>query len=627
MLVLGGRSLTFQIKNITLYKSGIGFFIGKCSKKEFILPINENDVDDILKSLSVDGLKSVTFSASEGKDSIKRKIGMDIDVESAFISFSKHLVGLTVEIETDKIHRGKVLGIDFLLIDDLDDEESGVDVLIIQEKNTVQHLPISRIKRIKILNETIQKDLEVFLELEASTRKAGVTNLTVISTKEDASIQWVAPVSAWRLSYRVQYSQEKNSTDFTGIAIVDNTTGIDWEKIKLLLVTGRPVSFRYDLHSPHYVDRPWISREETGISPLLAQAAVRRSDARKKSDQYGRGHSEPSPKALTTSGLSLEGRLGWDISRDVMKTVSVASQEELAATVTYQVTKPVTINRSESSLIPLFNKSMKGELCVVIRDDRIEDGMDAILFSKDLDLEKGVATVHIDDIFAGDAMIVRGTDYIAFRINQDISTISSVEQTSKTLSVSVKKNLLYQKFSKIATYNFKFLNIADKKISIVLEIGKLEEYKPKTKPIKETANYYRYKFDLEPGSSEKIFTFTKIHLKSLYVRDLSEDVVNDMIKDGILDDKNERLVLKIFANLRKITQKENELVAIESEIDWEYTNQERLRENIIVLQKILQATERDSYIERLKDSEKHLEGLESEKKELTADIKKLRTKI
>ena len=619
--------MTFQINNITLYKSGIGYFTGKCTKKEFILPVNENDIDDILKSLSVDGLKSVTFSASEGKDSIKEKIGINIDAESAFISFSKHLIGLTVEIETDKIYKGKVIGIDFLLIDDLEDEEDGIDVLIIQDKNTILHLPISRIKRIKILDDTIQKDLEVFLDLEASTRKIGVTNLTVLTTKEDASIQWVAPVSAWRLSYRVQYSQEKSSTDFTGIAIVDNITGIDWDKIILQLVTGRPVSFKHDLHTPHYVDRPWISREETGISPLLAQASVKRSDLRKKSDQYGRGRREPLPKASTTSGMSLEGRLGWDISRDVMKTVSAASQEELAATVTYQVTKPVTINRSESSLIPLFNKSMKGELCVVIRDDRIEDGMDAILFSKDLDLEKGVATIHIDDIFAGDAMIVRGTDYIAFRINQDINTIKSVEQTSKIVSVSVKKNLMYQKHSEIATYNFKFLNIADKKMPIVFEIGKLDEYKPKTKPIKETANYYRYKFDLEPGSSEKIFTFTKIVLTSLYVRNLSEDVVKDMIKEGVLDDKNERLVLKIFANLRKITQKENELNTIENEIDWEYSNQERLRDNIIVLQKILQAAERDSYIERLKISEKHLEDLESEKKKLTVEIKKLKLKI
>ena len=604
----------------------MGYFAGKCTAKEFILPVNENDVDDILKSLSIEGLKSVTFSAAEGKNNIKQKIGVDIDAESAFVSFSKHLIGLTVEIETDKIHKGEVLGIDFLLINETEDDENGMDVLIIQEKNTIQHLPISRIKRIKILDETIKKDLEVFLDLEASTRKIGVTNLKVQTNSEEANIQWVAPVSAWRLSYRVQFSEENNKTNFTGIAIVDNTTGIDWEKVNLQLVTGRPVSFKHDLHNPLYVDRPWMQREETGISPLLAQAAVSRQDRREKqkTEYYGTLSSvERSPEPM----ISLEGRVGWDITRDVMKSKVTAAKEELAATVTYKVVKPVTINRSESSLIPLFNNSMKGELYVVLRDDRLDEGMDAILFNKDLDLEKGVGTIYIEDIFAGDAMIVRGTDYIAFRVNQDITAIKTENRTNKVTSVSIKKNLMYQKYTETASYEFKFLNIADKKMPIILEIGKLPEFVPKEKPAKETANYYRYKFDLEPGSSEKTFTFTNTYSTSVYVKNLSQQFVDQLVKDGILDDKNERLVLKIFATLRKIEQKEEELQETEKDIDWEYKNQERLRENITVLQKILQNEERSNYIERLKASEKQLEALESKKDEISKEIKKLRMKV
>ena len=618
--------MTFQISEITLYKSGVGYFAGKCTAKEFILPVNENDVDDILKSLSIEGLKSVTFSAAEGKNNIKQKIGVDIDAESAFVSFSKHLIGLTVEIETDKIHKGEVLGIDFLLINETEDDENGMDVLIIQEKNTIQHLPISRIKRIKILDETIKKDLEVFLDLEASTRKIGVTNLKVQTNSEEANIQWVAPVSAWRLSYRVQYSEESNKTNFTGIAIVDNTTGIDWEKVNLQLVTGRPVSFKHDLHNPLYVDRPWMQREETGISPLLAQAAVSRQDRREKqkTEYYGTLSSvERSPEPM----ISLEGRVGWDITRDVMKSKVTAAKEELAATVTYKVVKPVTINRSESSLIPLFNNSMKGELYVVLRDDRLDEGMDAILFNKDLDLEKGVGTIYIEDIFAGDAMIVRGTDYIAFRVNKDITAIKTENRTNKVTSVSIKKNLMYQKYTETASYEFKFLNIADKKMPIILEIGKLPEFVPKEKPAKETANYYRYKFDLEPGSSEKTFTFTNTYSTSVYIKNLSQQFVDQLVKDGILDDKNERLVLKIFATLRKIEQKEEELQETEKDIDWEYKNQERLRENITVLQKILQNEERSNYIERLKASEKQLEALESKKDEISKEIKKLRMKV
>ena len=41
-----------------------------------------------------------------------------------------------------------------------------------------------------------------------------------------------------------------------GWAIVDNTTGEDWTKVQLSLVSGRPISFVSQLYAPRYVERP-----------------------------------------------------------------------------------------------------------------------------------------------------------------------------------------------------------------------------------------------------------------------------------------------------------------------------------------------------------------------------------
>ena len=41
-----------------------------------------------------------------------------------------------------------------------------------------------------------------------------------------------------------------------GWAIVDNTTGEDWTKVQLSLVSGRPISFVSQLYAPKYVNRP-----------------------------------------------------------------------------------------------------------------------------------------------------------------------------------------------------------------------------------------------------------------------------------------------------------------------------------------------------------------------------------
>jgi len=614
--------LTFVIDEITLYKSGIGFFTGKCKGKDFILPINESDVNDVLKSLSVDGLKSVTFSAAEEKSNIRRKIGISIDADSAFLSFSKNLIGLTVSVEADSIYQGIMLGTDYILLDEKDEKESGMDVLIIQVDSKVHHIPISKIKKLKILDNSLLKDLEAYLDLESSTRKVGVTNLNINSTIDNAAINWISPVSAWRLSYRVFHDEESAKTNFTGIAIVDNTTSIDWEKIKLRLVTGYPVSFKYNLLTPLYVDRPWVSREETGISPIMAQTSHMISDRKPlaklretpKSSDYG-------------AALSVDGRTSWDLSRDLVESKAKATTDELGSTVTYEIVNPITIKRSESSLIPLFNKSLKSQLSVVAREDRLDECMDILLFNDNIDLEKGVATIYIDEIFAGEAVIVRGSDYIAFRVNQDIKIIKSSQTDSKLTSISLKKNLMYQKYTETITIKFKFLNIADKKMPLLLEINKLEGYDPKVKPVKETTNFVRYKFDLEPGSSEKEFVFTKTYSTSVYIRNLSEEIVNQLVKDGLLDNKDERFIMQIFATLRKIEEKKKEMAEIDNEINWLYRNQERIRENIKMLQEIRQATERQNYIEKLKESELSIEKLQRDKKNLKEEIEQMEKKI
>ncbi|NHJ87311.1 MAG: DUF4139 domain-containing protein, partial [Asgard group archaeon] len=425
--------MTFQIKDITLYKSGVGFFNGECKNKEFILPVNEDIVDDILKSLSIESLKSVTFSAAEEKIDVQRKIGINIDSLQAFLSFGKHLIGLAVEIETlDQAYSGIIIGIDYIVLEKVEGSEKGLDILVIKTNETITHIPISKIITLRILDTPIKKDLEVFLNLEAITRKTGVTNLKILTEKDDAKLQWVSPVSAWRLTYRVLFDEQTKKANFIGLAIVDNTTSIDWENIKLRLVTGQPVSFKYDLHTPLYVNRPWVNRDEIGISPMTAQVALRPPP---RPQRIGDGliSSEPMNKGRfeTSTTIRLADEADWDISREVMAAEKVTTTEELGATVIYEVIKPITINRSESSLIPLFNQSYVGDQCVVVRDDRLDEAMDALLFKKSLDLEKGVATIYIDDIYTGESMVIRGSDYIAFRVNQNIKLLKEIKEETK----------------------------------------------------------------------------------------------------------------------------------------------------------------------------------------------------
>ena len=68
------------------------------------------------------------------------------------------------------------------------------------------------------------------------------------------------PSPVWKSSYRLIFSDKAPTADkaptLEGWAIVDNTTGEDWTKVQLSLVSGRPISFISQLYAPKYVERP-----------------------------------------------------------------------------------------------------------------------------------------------------------------------------------------------------------------------------------------------------------------------------------------------------------------------------------------------------------------------------------
>jgi hypothetical protein len=64
----------------------------------------------------------------------------------------------------------------------------------------------------------------------------------------------MVPTPVWKSSYRLIFGEGAQPT-LEGWAIVDNTTGEDWNKVDLSLVSGRPISFISRLYEPRYVAR------------------------------------------------------------------------------------------------------------------------------------------------------------------------------------------------------------------------------------------------------------------------------------------------------------------------------------------------------------------------------------
>ena len=82
----------------------------------------------------------------------------------------------------------------------------------------------------------------------------------------DLKLSYVSEAPAWKPSYRVMVDEAGN-VGLQGWAIVDNTSGEDWDSVKVGVGSSSALSFRYDLHSIRMIDRETLAPQQ-----LFAQA-------------------------------------------------------------------------------------------------------------------------------------------------------------------------------------------------------------------------------------------------------------------------------------------------------------------------------------------------------------------
>ncbi len=88
----------------------------------------------------------------------------------------------------------------------------------------------------------------------------------------DLRLSYVTEAPAWKPSYRVTVDDAKK-IDLVGWAIVDNTSGEDWNNVRLGVGASSALSFRFDLRSVRLVERETLqSNDLFAVAPPTGQA-------------------------------------------------------------------------------------------------------------------------------------------------------------------------------------------------------------------------------------------------------------------------------------------------------------------------------------------------------------------
>jgi len=282
-----------KLDRVVLYRNGIGYFerVGEVDGDILTIKVRKDQVNDLLKSLTVverGNGRAVSVSmpldpqswANAALATLQPGRGNLAEVLDA-------LRGTTVTLSTtDGSMTGRIV-----MVEPLEDAPPDVSPragaivppmgstsdhrLTLLDGNEMKVVRLSKVKAVKFadgdlalqFNRTLDASAGegMFQQVSVSIRLAGASS-------HDLLVSYVAAAPMWKPTYRVVLPKEgKGKALLQAWAVVDNTSGEDWNDVKLGLTSGAPIAFRYDLHTPRDVPRSDLT--ESGVRKQ-AQAMI-----------------------------------------------------------------------------------------------------------------------------------------------------------------------------------------------------------------------------------------------------------------------------------------------------------------------------------------------------------------
>jgi hypothetical protein len=281
-----------QLKRVVLYRNGIGYFerAGEIDGDILTIKVRKDQVNDLLKSLTV-------VERSTGR---AVSVSMPLDPQSwanaalatlqpgrgNLAEVLDALRGTSVTLNTtDGTFSGRIVMVEELNDAPPDPARGAPGAMpvggttdhrvTLLDDNEMKVVRLSKVKGVKFadgdlamqFNRTLDASAGegMFQQVSVSIRLAGAKS-------HDLLVSYVAAAPMWKPTYRVVLPKEgKGKALLQAWAVVDNTSGEDWNDVNLGLTSGAPIAFRYDLHTPRDVPRSDLT--ESGVRKQ-AQAMV-----------------------------------------------------------------------------------------------------------------------------------------------------------------------------------------------------------------------------------------------------------------------------------------------------------------------------------------------------------------
>jgi hypothetical protein len=267
------------IKQVVLFNSGVGYFErgGEVTGDSHVdLAFPAADINDLLKSLVLQDLgggriSTVSYDSQDPVDKILHSFAIDLNSNPTFGQILNQARGEKIEIQLlskDKAIpaklTGTIVGMETRTVHDDKHNPVTTDVLNLMSPEGLQSIPLEQFLGVRFLNPVLDSDFQRALRVLAGSHDLQKKTVSLGFTgqgKRAVKVGYVVERPIWKTTYRLRL-EPAGKAALQGWALVENTSDDDWHDVRMVLVSGRPISFKMNLYDPLYIPRPTVEPDQ-----------------------------------------------------------------------------------------------------------------------------------------------------------------------------------------------------------------------------------------------------------------------------------------------------------------------------------------------------------------------------
>lgn len=641
-----------RIRKVVLYKHGVGYFEreGRVEGDAQVeLAFRTGEVSDVLKSLTVldlDGghVSSISYDASTPAWKLLEEIAVEIPEGKGLLGLLPQLQGAEVEVAVGSERvRGRIVGVDEVDRRAGDDAVTAHRLSLLAAGGEALQVDLEDARSVRVLDEKLRRDLDFYLRTQLASKKKDARVFTLFAQGEGsrrlrASYTLETPV--WKATYRILLPEADSGDEplVQGWAVVDNTQDEDWDEVELSLIAGLPVSFVHDLYSPRYLRRPVVEvREQAALAPPPVEEAIYAEAARTGplAGDYATGALPAAAPAMMRVGaakLALPPR--------PVSSVEVQTRErQVGDLFQYSITRPVTIKRNQSALVPIVLKPFAGRGVLLYNPaNRERNPLSAVEFENTtgLTLEGGPVTVIEGDTYAGEAMVetikpdeTRLIPYsVELAVLVDSTSGSRAERVHRT---RVARGTIWTFAMEHRRTLYAATNKSGRERRLYVEHRRDHgwELVEPAEPRETTQSFYRFRVEMAArGATELAVVERREVHSSVLVANVTPELLVEYRSSRYVDGPMAAALENVLELKARAARLDAELAATSAEVATIASDQQRIREN---LKSIGEGHDerrlRGTLVEKLLAQEQRLDGLQARARELSEERRRLQAEI